>query len=331
MTIATIIAAVGGCTPHVPTRTAGTGASTTSAEFSSVTTQSSTPARTSDVPGAIDRQALTAAAVGLAALAVKGRAPKTGYSRDQFGPSWSDDVNVQFGHNGCDTRNDILLRDLTAVAVKPGTRNCVVLSGTLQDPYSGSTIAFQRGTATSAAVQIDHIVPLSDAWQTGAQQLTADQRRDLANDPRNLQATDGKLNDQKSDGDAATWLPPNKAYRCLYVARQVDVKRAYGLWVTLAERDAIARVLQSCGAAADTETTAAQEDMSTYTSPPAITATTDAPAPVAPAMGPGGSAYYPNCAAARAAGAAPLYRGDPGYRTGLDGDGDGVACEPKRR
>jgi hypothetical protein len=175
----------------------------------------------------------------LATLAVKGRAPKTGYSRTgQFGAAWSD-VN----HNGCDTRDDVLSRDLTGV-VRSGA--CRVLSGSLADPYTGGEIHFVRGEATSALVQIDHVVALMDAWQTGAQQLSPARRLALANDPLNLMAVDGRSNSQKGDGDAATWLPPNTSYRCEYVAKQVSVKAAYGLWVTPAERDAIARVLGGC-------------------------------------------------------------------------------------
>jgi hypothetical protein len=181
------------------------------------------------------------AADTLATLAVKGRAPKTGYSRDEFGPSWSD-----VDHNGCDQRNDVLARDMTGTTFKPGTHDCVVLTGTLADPYTGTTIAFTRGAGTSEAVQIDHVVALSDAWQKGAQQLDADTRQRLGNDPLNLLAVDGPTNDRKGDGDAATWLPPNRAYRCAYVARQVAVKAKYGLWVTQAEHDAIAGVLAGC-------------------------------------------------------------------------------------
>lgn len=182
----------------------------------------------------------------LATLAVKGRAPKTGYERSQFGPAWSDDVDVADGHNGCDTRNDILRRDLTAIVAKPGTRDCVVLSGVLVDPYTGQTIDFRRGVRTSTAVQIDHVVPLLDAWQKGAQQLSPERRRDLANDPIELLAVDGPTNAAKGAGDAATWLPPNKRFRCRYVALQVAVKARYHLWVTQAEHDAINRILGGC-------------------------------------------------------------------------------------
>lgn len=182
----------------------------------------------------------------LDSLEVKGRAPKTGYERALFGDAWTDDVTVAEGHNGCDTRNDILRRDLVDVVTKPGSNGCAVLSGTLNDPYTGTSFNFQRGPGTSAEVQIDHIVSLSDAWQTGAQQWDEFTRRNFANDPRNLQATLGWVNQQKGDGNAATWLPPNKAYRCTFVSRIVDVKAAYRLWVTQAERDAIARLLDSC-------------------------------------------------------------------------------------
>lgn len=178
-------------------------------------------------------------AAALATLQVKGRAPKTGYNRQVvFGQSWADT-----DRNGCDTRNDILGRDLVNKTYGNG---CVVLSGVLNDPYSGRQIIFTRGQDTSKVVQIDHVVALSDAWQKGAQQLSQDQRVALANDPLNLLAVDGLLNQQKSDSDAASWLPPNKNYRCAYVSRQVAVKKKYNLWVTQAERDAIVRVLSSC-------------------------------------------------------------------------------------
>jgi hypothetical protein len=181
------------------------------------------------------------AATALAALPVKGRAPKTGYDRDQFGSSWAD-----VDHNGCDQRNDVLARDMVGETFKEGTRNCVVLTGRLADPYTGTAIPFTRGQDTSDDVQIDHVVALSDAWQKGAQQLDADTRELVGNDPLNLLAVDGPSNQSKGDGDAATWLPPNRAFRCDYVARQVAVKAKYGLWVTAAEGDAIARVLADC-------------------------------------------------------------------------------------
>jgi hypothetical protein len=181
------------------------------------------------------------AAAVLETLPVKGRAPKTGYSRDQFGQTWAD-VN----RNGCDTRNDILKRDLISITYKPKTRDCVVLTGILEDRYSGETINFVRGNISSMDVQIDHVVALSNAWQTGAFKLTMIERTALANDPLNLFAVKGRLNSQKSDGDAATWLPPLKSYRCAYVAQQIAVKAKYSLWVTAPEKSAILGILAKC-------------------------------------------------------------------------------------
>ena len=198
-------------------------------------------------PVAADPPAATEAMATLATLEIKGRAPKTGYDRSLFGESWTDDVAVAGGRNGCDTRNDILRRDLVDVVLKPGSNDCAVLSGILNDPYTGTTAEFVRGPR-SGEVQIDHVVALSDAWQKGAQQLDEVRRRDFANDPANLQATIGWVNQQKGDGDAATWLPPNVAYRCTFVTRIVDIKSNYGLWVTQAEYDAIAGVLAGCPA-----------------------------------------------------------------------------------
>ena len=181
------------------------------------------------------------AATVLSSLPVKGRAPKTGYTRAQFGQTWAD-----VDRNGCDTRNDMLKRDLTEIIFKAKTKNCVVLSGVLQDRYSGETINFLRGNITSMEVQIDHVVALSNAWQTGAFKLTVAQRTAFANDPLNLFAVKGRLNSQKGDGDAATWLPPLKSFRCAYVAQQIAVKKKHSLWVTAPEKDAMVRILATC-------------------------------------------------------------------------------------
>ncbi|MFH0412241.1 HNH endonuclease family protein [Corynebacterium sp. L4756] len=182
----------------------------------------------------------------LESLRVAGRAPRTGYDRDLFGQAWSDDVTVEFGHNGCDTRNDILRRDLVDLEIKEGTHGCLVLSGTLHDPYSGETIDFVRGQSTSSQVQIDHVVALSDAWQKGAQQWDEEKRENFANDPRNLKAVKGSLNQQKGAGDAATWLPPQRGYRCEYARSIIDVKAEYGVWVTEAEKEALKANLDRC-------------------------------------------------------------------------------------
>jgi hypothetical protein len=182
----------------------------------------------------------------LARVPVKGRAPKTGYDREEYGTSWTDDNNVPFGHNGCDTRNDVLRRDLYHLLVKEGTFGCVALSGDLKDPYTATSVDFDRGTSTSTEVQIDHVVALGDSWQSGAQQWSQEKRQDFANDPLNLMAVDGATNASKSDSNAASWLPPTRSFWCTYVARQTAVKAKYGLWMTASEKAAIDRVLQRC-------------------------------------------------------------------------------------
>jgi hypothetical protein len=170
-------------------------------------------------------------------LEVKGRAPKTGYARSQF-PHWSDP-----DRNGCDARNDTLKRDLTNITYKAGTRDCKVIAGQLLDPFSGKVITF---SATKVVIDIDHVVALSNAWQTGAAYFDKNKRSQIANDPLNLLAVDAKLNRKKGDGDAATWLPPNKTFRCEYVGLQISVKAKYALWVTAAEKTAMEKVLQAC-------------------------------------------------------------------------------------
>lgn len=185
-----------------------------------------------------DAENLTARQM-LQSIPVKGRAPKTGYDREgQFGPAWFDT-----DANGCDTRNDLLRRDLDGLESEDG---CTVLSGTLTDPFSSDIINFQRGETTSILVQIDHVVALSNAWQTGAAQLSEETRLEFANDPLNLIAVSGRLNAQKGDGDAATWLPPNRDFWCEYVARQVGVKAHYDLWVTPAEFERMDSILADC-------------------------------------------------------------------------------------
>ena len=284
----------------------------------------------------------------LATLPIKEPESSTGYgARAAYGAAWAD-----VDRNRCDTRNDILKRDLTEVVLSTGS-TCKVESGTLADPYTATTINFQRGLETSNAVQIDHVVALGDAWQKGAQQLTETQRMAFANDPLNLQATDGPTDVQKGDSDAAAWLPPNDTFHCSYVARQISVKATYKLWVTQAEHDAMARVLEDCAAqlvpTSEKRVVVAAAAKAPKTPKPKAKAAVVAPAPAkpvpaprfvapvpapAPAPAPApyvppapATAYYPNCSAVRAAGAAPIYAGQPGYSRQLDRDGDGVACE----
>lgn len=176
------------------------------------------------------------AAVAIEKLPVKGKAPKTGYERSLFSDGWGQ-------INGCTVRNFILIRDLKSVTYRS---DCVVNTGVLVDPYTNKRINFKYGVKTSSAVQIDHVVALSDAWQKGAQALNANQRYGLYNDPLNLLAVDGPTNASKGDRDAASWLPPNKSYRCAFVARQIAVKLKYKLWLVSAEKTAMNQVLSTC-------------------------------------------------------------------------------------
>ena len=180
----------------------------------------------------VTASARTAPLKALGRLRIKGRAPKTGYSRAQFGTAWAD-----VDHNGCSTRQDILRRDVVHATYS----GCKVTSGTWTDPYTGITY-----TLTSfSSLDGDHVVSLSDAWQKGAQGWTAGKRLQFANDPLNIVMTVAAVNRQKSDSDAASWLPPDRSYRCAFIARQVAVKRKYGVWVTRAEYGTMRRILRS--------------------------------------------------------------------------------------
>ncbi len=199
---------------------------------------------TSGAPGPGPTPRYDTARQQLAGLAVRGWDRDSDFQRSQFGEAWSDDVNVEFGHNGCNTRDDILRRDLKNLVVRPFT--CFAQSGTLIDPYTGTTIEFIRGPRSSDSIEIDHVVSLADAWYKGARAWDPQRRLDFANDPRNLLAVSPKANFDKAYRDASSWLPPNAAFRCDFVARQVEVKAAYGLWLSAKEKRAMADVLARC-------------------------------------------------------------------------------------
>nr|WP_306270235.1 DUF1524 domain-containing protein [Ornithinimicrobium sp. HY1793] len=246
--------------------------------------------------------------------------------------------------NGCDARNDILRRDLADLVTKAGTQGCVALSGTLTSPYSGETIDFVRDS-TGGSIEIDHVVALSDAWQKGAQAWDEDTLRTFGNDPLNLLAVEGRLNAQKGAGDTATWLPPDKSFRCEFVARQVAVKHDYALWVTQAEFDAMERILTSCPdeplpeaqhAQLRPELAAAPEPEPspepTPTPEPVAAPPATAPAPImappAPVEGTSTDPRHKTCKSAKAAGLGPYHQGtDPEYDWYRDADKDGIVCE----
>ncbi|MDC7123061.1 HNH endonuclease family protein [Cellulomonas fimi] len=185
-------------------------------------------------------QDLAVAHAVLDELEVRTRPPPQPYDRAAFGQAWAD-----VDRNGCDTRNDVLRRDLDDPVTKTGTRGCLVLSGVLDDPYTGRRLVFERGPS-SADVQVDHVVALGDAWVAGAAGWSGTARTAFANDPANLLAVEGGANQDKGADDASRWLPPNVGYRCAYAVRQVLVKSAYRLSVTRDERRALAHALDGC-------------------------------------------------------------------------------------
>ncbi|MCR6705260.1 MAG: HNH endonuclease family protein [Cellulomonas sp.] len=179
-----------------------------------------------------------AAADGSAVPDGSGVADGSSYEREQFGTAWAD-----VDRNGCDTRNDVLRRDLTATTIDAD--GCTVLTGVLADPYTGRRIVFARGKG-SALVQIDHVVALAAAWSSGAASWDRRTREAFANDPANLLAVDGPANQDKGASDAAAWLPPDPGFACVYALRQIRVKAAYGLSVADDERAALDDALDTC-------------------------------------------------------------------------------------
>ncbi|MBJ8348108.1 HNH endonuclease [Antrihabitans sp. YC2-6] len=187
-----------------------------------------------------------------AVTVVAGRPEIPGYERGcrqgqgcVFGPAWSDDTAAPGGHDGCDTRNNVLARQLTKVEFRPGTRNCVVLAGELDDPYSGKTVEFTK--ANAGDVQIDHVYPLAAAWDFGAASWPLEKRMEFANDiDYNLLAVTGSINQSKSDDTPQSWLPPSKAYHCFYAGKYLTVAVQYQLPITEGDRAALTRIAAGC-------------------------------------------------------------------------------------
>lgn len=294
------------------------------------TADASTSAPKETAPPASGSDARTAVAA-LATLQIKGRVPMTGYDRDRFGTEWSDAVgDFCYTRNGCDTRNDILARDLQRETVE--SNGCVVTAGILAyEPYTGEDDRpFVKGGSYEQAFDVEHIVALGNAWATGAQRLSEERRAELANDPVNLMLTDPSLNRSKGDADFATWLPPNKPFRCSYAARQIRVKQKYQLWMTAPEKAAMERVLATCPNEPLAQPDPQAGHKASEPGPKPAKQKTQPPPDTGGSSGGstgGGLVYYENCDVARADGAAPVRRGDPGYGSHLDRDGDGSGCE----
>ena len=276
---------------------------------------SATPAPTV-TPTASKKPAAGTALATLDELKVKGRAPKTGYSRDQFGSGWG----TQPG--GCDTRQTVLRRDLANVKIL-ATDDCTVIGGKLNDPYTGAAVTAK--TTSVDDLEADHMVAASDAWQKGAQQLSDERREAFYNDLLNLQTTIGAVNASKGDGDAATWLPPNTRYRCTYVARQIAVKSKYDLSVTKAEKAAMTRVLVRCP---NQKLPTGASARKVVDKKPTMVDPKPKPAPKSSPKAKTTDPRFPTCKAANAAGYGDYVRDkDPEYEWYRDNDHDGVVCE----
>ncbi|MEI8239098.1 MAG: excalibur calcium-binding domain-containing protein [Actinomycetota bacterium] len=264
----------------------------------------------------------TTAAVGTAPLAldvlrfiVVENEHGSGYVRDLFG--YPADLN----HNGCNTRAEVLLRESLAPTTH-SAGHCTVVTGRWVSPYDAFT-----GTSASS-FQIDHMVPLKEAWDSGAWAWSASTRFAYGNDltdVRTLRAVSAASNTAKSDKDPSNWLPPDQNDVCPYLSDWVAIKARWQLSMDASEYGRIRNLLT--GSCAGTR-------MASWSPPPvpvptrSATTTSVVQTPATTTATPS-NVYYKNCAAAWAAGAAPLQQGQPGYRSGLDRDGDGVACEQR--
>lgn len=308
--------------PSIPATSPSTGSETASA--APATPDSATPSQPSVASGEPNPAASAGTALdALQKLPVQTASSTSPYKRANFGKSWDDIDN-----NGCDTRNDILKRDLKDTVVGS---DCKVKKGSYADPYTGKVISFDSSTGSGGGIDIDHIIPLSLAWQTGASTWDDGKRLQFANDPLNLLASDASQNRKKGDKDASEYLPPNVSFHCEYVARQVAVRAKYGTWVTPAEKDAIAGVLKSCPDQKLPEGGPAVSGADASVSTPAP-AETVAPVPVAPAVpaaptAGGNDPQFSSCAKAKGAGFGPYTSADPEFGWYKDGDSDGTVCE----
>jgi hypothetical protein len=211
-------------------------------------TLGSSAARRAEVAARADVPTVQPGSDVLAGVAVlPQRTHRYDYRRAAFGDAWDDDNDAPLGHNGCDTRDDILDRDLvdkTYVSIKRCPN--AVATGTLHDPYTNATVAFQRGAKVGEAVQIDHIVPLAYAWDMGAYSWPQPERLRFANDPANLLAVQGQANQDKGDSPPAQWMPPNTAFACQYAMQFIAVLRGYQLPVDQASAGVLRQAAATC-------------------------------------------------------------------------------------
>ena len=211
---------------------------------------------------------LVEARAALVTMTVAGP-PGQPYSRDAFGSGWASNARTHGwdSQSGCNTRQAALMRDGQDVAV---TANCKPETGTWLDPYSGVTLT------NPSSLDIDHVVPLAEAWRTGAWQWDKDRRVALANDPLEVIAVDGSQNKSKSDKGPEAWRPQNSAW-CGYSLRWVAVKDKYALGLSSeAERSALEEMLDTC------LVSSAQVDETMPTEAPSSPTATNSPVPPTP-------------------------------------------------
>lgn len=277
-----------------------------------LTTTTTSPPTTSPSPAPPPAQASASTRERLAVLAVDDRPSPQGVYRREDWPHWAD-----VDGNGCDARQDALV----AWSVVPATVNragtCKVVAGSWVSPYD------LKASNNAGDFDVDHLVPLANAFESGGWAWSAERRRAFANNPGELVVASASSNRSKGADTPDQWRPSNRDSWCAYADGWVKVKSAWGLTVTSSERDALGQMLDTCGIAGPVWPLGGTVLVTPDAPPPSGSPV----APVTPAPSPGGDVYYANCAAVRAAGAAPLRAGQPGYRTGLDGDKDGVACE----
>lgn len=317
-----LLLSVSACSPKaMPEPAVSPPAVTESASATPAPSETAKPSEPSVASGEPNPGTPGTALAALETLVVSDFASSSDYKRAAFGDPWED-----IDKNGCDTRNDILARDIKGASID---KKCLVQTGSFNDPYTAKVINFDRSKGGGGGIDIDHIIPLSLAWKTGASDWDASKRLLFANDPLNLMASDSSENRKKGDKDASAYLPPNAGSHCEYVARQVTVRAKYGTWITPAEKKAVYTVLQTCPDQPLASVSGVDVPVSSPVAPPAETPVEAPPAPVTPevpASG-GNDPQFSSCTKAKAEGFGPYTKADAEYGWYKDGDNDGTVCE----
>ena len=150
-----------------------------------------------------------------------------GYERAEFGAGWGSSTT----RPGCSVRDDMLRTQLTVLAESDRCRP--IAQGIC--PYSGRLISSNPAMAAGEPIELDHIFPLSAAWDMGAYAWPMAKRLAFANDPANLVAVTKAENQAKSDSLPSEWLPSDSSQRCWYVNQLADIAVTYGLAVSAAD------------------------------------------------------------------------------------------------